>query len=850
MAPLACNAARSHSVQLPLPLQSGALHAGACGQCGETGGIHARPEMPLPTQFPTTDRRRFLVGAAALAALPAAAEAEASLPPAAVLDVRGMPWEELCTAEALQGLANRRGPRVYLNHGEAADAKWLDIYAERAGLRTEPVASLPELKTRFRRDFRGVVLYDAAIDGSRYAAITAAGVLGALPVCADVLKRLPDCGAVRLDLRGRFAGSAEACAWALAELMPRCSRRLAHSVDGGRADGILTGVCGPMSGFDWQVMHRGFVFNLGSQAKKMVSYGGEVGGNPEHAALYERILAALKPPAQICGYGDPEDYWCLLLSRHGHYSFHAFHNWSFHSRVPVRSGALRQRVTFSPANVEPDTRRVSVCFMTSEGDTMKGPLPFFYGSWFDPARGKTAVNWGVNPLMARLFPAMLDYYYATATPNDGFFAGPSGAGYCYPDVMPDPASFGRHTGAAAREAGVECLDLWGGGVPAVQAAYSRAARPLGVTTFTSPARLRLLPDGAPIVHHELGYWQTDGLNGASWPTVFADPVRRAAAVQRLVARIERIASRVRPPFVVLVLGDLHSYSHHASLYAEVAAALDPDRFRTCRLDQAMAEVRAWASRRVVVGAESVNERPAWASLMGAETGLTLTLTNGRARATEATVTVAGTEAVRVSLKPHERREVTVATLPAGSAPASVTSVTMAAAGLEERLAIDGIGVPGGEAYRRATCVRVWGSDLMVHPCGAAEPSPGALRGTAWRSPKPDGKYQCLVCGPYSDLPAGRYVAAFRLQLAQPAPGAEPGAAAVTLDAAAGGYGAKGGLRASTQVRMSDLPTEGGWAWRLLEFTWQGSPDLLETRIWTHGSAELRADRIALFRVEA
>ena len=204
------------------------------------------PEMPLPSQSPRTDRRSFIVGAAALAALPAATEAEAGPPPAAVLDVRGMAWEELCTAEAVQGLANRRGPRVYLNHGEPADQKWLEIYAERAGLRTEPVASLQELVTRFRRDFRGVVIYDAAVDGSRYAAITAAGVLGALPVCADVLQRLPGCGAVRLDLRGRFAKSAEACAWALAELMPRCSRRLAHSVDGGRADGILTGVCGPI----------------------------------------------------------------------------------------------------------------------------------------------------------------------------------------------------------------------------------------------------------------------------------------------------------------------------------------------------------------------------------------------------------------------------------------------------------------------------------------------------------------------------------------------------------------------------------------------------------------------------
>ncbi|MCX6361572.1 MAG: hypothetical protein NT029_17345 [Armatimonadetes bacterium] len=45
----------------------------------------------MPSQPPRTDRRSFIVGAAGLAALPAAG-AEAGPPPAAVLDVRGMAW--------------------------------------------------------------------------------------------------------------------------------------------------------------------------------------------------------------------------------------------------------------------------------------------------------------------------------------------------------------------------------------------------------------------------------------------------------------------------------------------------------------------------------------------------------------------------------------------------------------------------------------------------------------------------------------------------------------------------------------------------------------------------------------
>ncbi|MBM3496112.1 MAG: hypothetical protein FJX72_17595, partial [Armatimonadetes bacterium] len=653
------------------------------------------------------------------------------------------------------------------------------------------------------------------------------------------------------DLRGKFTGSVPAYEWALKEIMPRCSRRLAHSVDGGRVDGILTGVCGPMSGFDWQVMNRGFVFNLGAQAKKMVSYGGEVGGDAAHAAMYERILKALKPPAQITGYGDPEDYWCLLLSRHGHYSFHAFHNWSFHSKVPVRKSPLRQSLRPTPAKSIPETERHYVCFMTSEGDTMKGPLPFFYDSWFDPARGSVPINWGINPLMARLFPAMLEYYYDTATPNDGFFAGPSGAGYTYPDTMPNVAEFGRHTGKYGALADVRCFDLWGGGRPDVLEAYGRASKPLGLTTFTTPARMWFLSDGTPVVHHELGYWQTHGLQGASWPTAFADPEERSRAVRRLVERIERIADRVKPPFVILVYGDLHSYSRHASLYAEVAAALDAKRFVPARLDEAFAGIRAWADRRVMVGRQSVNERPAWATLDGTTTHLSLRLTNGRPQATEVTVT--GGAPIRVTLKPHEVRDVAVLPPPGrpgvrgwGNQARQSLEVTVAAAGHEERLVGDVLAIPGGQEYRAATCVGVFSSDYMGHPVGQAIADREALGGQAWRSPDPDGRYQCIVSGPYTHMPRGKYAVAFRLRLVGDAPG-RPDAKVVTLDVAAGGYGATGGVRGQATITADRLAAE--WRWCIVEADWLGSPDLMETRVWTHGSAPVAVDRIAIFSVD-
>lgn len=47
-------------------------------------------------------------------------------------------------------------------------------------------------------------------------------------------------------------------------------------------------------------------------------------------------------------------------------------------------------------------------------------------------RGKIALNWTISPALVDIAPGILNYYYRTATPLDGFVAGPSGMGYLMP----------------------------------------------------------------------------------------------------------------------------------------------------------------------------------------------------------------------------------------------------------------------------------------------------------------------------------------------------------------------------------------------------------------------------------
>jgi hypothetical protein len=49
--------------------------------------------------------------------------------------------------------------------------------------------------------------------------------------------------------------------------------------------------------------------------------------------------------------------------------------------------------------------------------------------WDNEDRGTVPINWTISPGLIDFAPAMLNYYYTTATPNDFFASGPSGLGY-------------------------------------------------------------------------------------------------------------------------------------------------------------------------------------------------------------------------------------------------------------------------------------------------------------------------------------------------------------------------------------------------------------------------------------
>jgi hypothetical protein len=72
----------------------------------------------------------------------------------------------------------------------------------------------------------------------------------------------------------------------------------------------------------------------------------------------------------------------------------------------------------------PLQNKIYVSFTLSDGDNVQYMQHQMYVLWRNPARGSVPIGWTAQPLSADLDPAMLDYYWSTATTNDCLLAGP------------------------------------------------------------------------------------------------------------------------------------------------------------------------------------------------------------------------------------------------------------------------------------------------------------------------------------------------------------------------------------------------------------------------------------------
>ena len=208
-----------------------------------------------------------------------------------------------------------------------------------------------------------------------------------------------------------------------------------------------------------------------------------------------------------------------------------------------------------------------------------------------------AMNWAIHPVMAR-FPAMLEYFYSTASDND-YFVGMQPFNY----EMKDLEGFAHMIRAETVRSDLRVLCGDYGSptkAPGRKQAFAEIVRPLGIYDIVFedvPRRggLEFLPDATPVAGTglQMAYWQRilGGWN-ADWKGMYEDPVQKQEVLDALTGEIKWIAGQNQPPFIILVYTDLHGCDWLCSFHADVASRLGP-RYKVARMDEAMAAVRTW-----------------------------------------------------------------------------------------------------------------------------------------------------------------------------------------------------------------------------------------------------------------
>lgn len=432
-----------------------------------------------------------------------------------VVDVSSLSVEDQLTAAAMQGLVNRDGPRVYLvglRNGQDFEidpsaSHWLDVY----GIPTV-TASIDDLRTLTAGVAGGLVVWDPAEPtGTQNIATTLAGRDGLIPVSpaqAAVLGAPPYDLPVVEDLRRfGFSDDLDSLRWAIDNLL--AGDTYAFPVWMGRdrnRKAIQPGLR------DWAVMQGGFVFDADPGTDQ---------------ALIREVLGHFAPNTPVYGYPffDTPDYLAgglgvnealgvWQISEAGMFLVPTTDatNLSVHSAIPAEPGAPAPRWDDRERPADDDTTYVS--FIISDGDALGAVYTTIWAArWAALASTDIPIGFSISPWMTRITPRMYQWFVETAPEHVSLVAGPSGAGYAYPTLMPNLGSFLDLTEATLRDSGLRSVWLLDNAYlrspgPETIAAYVERVDPSIIFTDYIPFEGLITPNppaisfssGVPVAH--------------------------------------------------------------------------------------------------------------------------------------------------------------------------------------------------------------------------------------------------------------------------------------------------------------------------------------------------------------
>ncbi len=239
---------------------------------------------------------------------------------------------------------------------------------------------------------------------------------------------------VLADLRTHgWKTSLQAYAWAYKHLLPECSPDLVAGLDP-RIRGSLR---------SFLVAHR--VFTCWLDARNIVP-SPTLGWLCERGLL-KRVLSSFPPGAVHLGWFVSEPFGIRLASRAALLTLASDHctnlevwsslpeNVSPQESVSVLAGQPERALEDYSVAAE-RAKRIYLSFTISDGDNLQYCQHRLLRLWRDPARGTFPLGWTIAPSLHQVMPGLASFYRRTATENDEFIAGPSGAAYILPSYLP------------------------------------------------------------------------------------------------------------------------------------------------------------------------------------------------------------------------------------------------------------------------------------------------------------------------------------------------------------------------------------------------------------------------------
>lgn len=342
-----------------------------------------------------------------------------------VLDTNNIQTSLHVTMATLQGVVNRKEPRIYLiwnwKHGQT-DWGWLYEAILPKGVTHEQITDPISLVEMFKEELSGYIVYDPQVPHTINVATTMAGIFNATVVHPRHVAEFEQIGlhmVANLTESWTTGDTVEMYRWALETYWASCSHNILGSLE--HTHHNLR---------DYLVACRAFTFYLDPTL-------------PREKMLLEQILSIeqVKINTPIIGWFTSEVDGVRVASQHGCIVWAGDFAGSLtvHSTILVTMPLSQNRSTPRTLDLQD---KVYVSFVISDGDNVQYDMNYMRNPlWSDPGRGKVPLGWTISPALTKLAPAIAEWYYTTASTEDYFLAGACGVGYMYPSHYPDLTSF-------------------------------------------------------------------------------------------------------------------------------------------------------------------------------------------------------------------------------------------------------------------------------------------------------------------------------------------------------------------------------------------------------------------------